>query len=1355
MDATGSVELDNQNWSTLTAAIEGFEQAWQATSHPHFASFLPAGPATLRQRVLVELVKVDQEYRWKCGEQRTLEAYLAEWLELQAVPGAVVELLSAECLTRAIFDTLPTRIELCARFPEASQSIDLAEIETIAQRERGTRHDGVEPGLGDPDTREAVADETPSKIAIARPPALSGRFGRYEIRGLLGHGGMGAVYRAYDCQLEREVALKIPRFDTGSEPLVLERFVREARSAGSIRHANICPIYDAGQIDDVYYIAMALVEGVSLAQWMKTRPLDSRDAARIVAKLAGALQKAHAAGIIHRDIKPSNVMIDDQGEPVLMDFGLARQMHNADSITHTGSLLGTPAYMSPEQIGGEPQAVDARTDVYGLGVLLYHLLTGQLPFSSPMPRVLLEIEKSDPMPPGRLRPDIDQTIEAICLKTMAKRSANRYQSADELAEALDGYLRGLPQAGNAPPRRPVVKWLAASASGGLFILLAVLLCLQMSEGTLVLEVSEPDVQVTIDNTQQRVEIKSPRDRIELKLAHGEHQLKVTKDGFTAYTQEFTIDRGGKTEVHARLSARPTGPGPAAQPERAGGDAKAMLRRWPSPLPLPPDVTEPLTRAALVTRPAKFDGVKAWTLETRGHRGAVYSIASDPKGRYVASGGEDGTIRLWDAKDWRLVAVLAGHDSPVTDLAWAPDGTQLASGSWYGACLWGTTPPRLLERIGSSGKPTACPLAWAPDSRRLALRTKGAQDRIQIRDCHQHQQIGGSLNAPERAATQKLAIGSLSWSPDGHKLAATVERGKAMVWDVDSGELLQTWQNAAARRNTRVVWLPDSRRVIIAGYGVSACYHDMGDPKAVGPIPLGMEPVACALSKEGRLASGDAAGRVVVADAQDGTVLSRFSVLAEPHKYLWAGGDASAIFPLDWSADGKKLLNGTPDGGIEQRDPVSGAIVAKLPGYAATVQASNWYPPSHRLFLSSRDRIFLLDADRRGLPTVVPLPGKPLICGLRRYTPQMRAILPSVAPSPDGDKLVYRAEGGNLNCWSISQNRNLASFPCPFSEDPYVYWAPDGQAILLGVPGSQYLIARGLAEGDPKVTAIERGEDIYGVPSWCPDSRAIVAADTDSRLHFWDASTGQTLRVIQESISRADVTTIFFSPNGTLLAVPDQMRSFRVADVAQGRFLGRYESPNPNNNYILSWSANGRYLAASGGGGVQNSGDVGLFDTASWKLEYTLPGPTMLTSAISWSADDRIVSAAAVDNTIHRWDVATHLQLGRRQGHLRHVSEIRYWPEGDIAASLAEGGAVHLWKPSTGEPLQGLVFLNGLKPVGINPEGHYQGPPAADKELLYIVETTGGEQLTLTLEEFGNRYGWTNDPKKVPTGMDAK
>jgi formylglycine-generating enzyme required for sulfatase activity/predicted Ser/Thr protein kinase len=273
---------------------------------------------------------------------------------------------------------------------------------------------------------------------------LPEQFGRYRILKKLGAGGMGAVYLAEDTALGRRVALKVPHFDKSDSERARQRFLREARAAATLDHPNICHVHDVGEIDGQPYITMAYVEGRPLSEIVEPGdPLPQDRAAGIVRRLALALAQAHAKGIVHRDLKPANVILRADGEPVILDFGLARMPTSEQSrLTAAGAILGTPSYMSPEQVRGEVQAIDARTDVYALGVMLYELLTGHVPFEGVPAVVLMQVMTVTPDRPSTLQPDLDLELEAICLKAMAKDAAKRYATMGQLADYLAMWLNG-------------------------------------------------------------------------------------------------------------------------------------------------------------------------------------------------------------------------------------------------------------------------------------------------------------------------------------------------------------------------------------------------------------------------------------------------------------------------------------------------------------------------------------------------------------------------------------------------------------------------------------------------------------------------------------------------------------------------------------------------------------------------------------------------------------------------------------------------------------------------------------------------------------------------------------------------
>lgn len=302
---------------------------------------------------------------------------------------------------------------------------------------------------------EASRDTTQDSSAVLQyrgPVQLPAPFGRYELQKLIATGGMGSVFLAHDKELDRAVALKIPLFSEKDGVDVLERFKREARSAATIHHANVCPLYDIGEFNGVPYLTMAFIDGRPLQQFVADNPLTHRQIASLIRKLALALQEAHSLGVIHRDLKPGNIMMDKRAEPLIMDFGLARRTQKKEiRLTQEGTMLGTPVYMPPEQVSGKVDAMGAACDIYSLGVILYELLAGRVPFQRRSSELLAQILLDEPTPPSAYVTDLDPQLEAICLKAMAKQPSARFASMTEFALELQDYIKAGLVAPIAPP----------------------------------------------------------------------------------------------------------------------------------------------------------------------------------------------------------------------------------------------------------------------------------------------------------------------------------------------------------------------------------------------------------------------------------------------------------------------------------------------------------------------------------------------------------------------------------------------------------------------------------------------------------------------------------------------------------------------------------------------------------------------------------------------------------------------------------------------------------------------------------------------------------------------------------------
>jgi serine/threonine protein kinase len=440
--------------------------------------------------------------------ERRIEAVAEEYLdELQA--GTRADLAALLAAHADIAEPLRRRLALVERLFKTARGADGQRFPADQARRLKCPHCGNQIQLVEPRTKEVTCLNCgssfrvePGTTATFRPAGLPGDLGRFQIIELLGRGAFGEVYKARDTQLDRLVALKMPRTDYFATSEEAQRFLREARSAAGLRHSSIVQVHEIAHERGSPYIVSDFIEGLTLADLISGGRPGFRESAELVAQLADALDYAHRQKVIHRDIKPSNILLaapqgPDAGGPrfvpYLTDFGLARRDEGEITVTLDGQVLGTPAYMSPEQAAGDHARVDGRSDVYSLGVVLYELLSGELPFRGSRRMLLHQVLHDEPRPPRTLNERIPRDLETICLKAMAKEPGRRYHTAADFRDDLRRFLRGDPIAARrvGPTERawrwcrrnPAIAALAASLAAALVVGTAVSSYLAVTERT--------------------------------------------------------------------------------------------------------------------------------------------------------------------------------------------------------------------------------------------------------------------------------------------------------------------------------------------------------------------------------------------------------------------------------------------------------------------------------------------------------------------------------------------------------------------------------------------------------------------------------------------------------------------------------------------------------------------------------------------------------------------------------------------------------------------------------------------------------------------------------------------------------
>ena len=429
----------------LDRLYEQFEAAWNRGPFPEITDFLPAESQPERQTALLELIRIDLEYRWRAANQDaaqtdpwTLATYRESFPELTDADVSSAGLLVEEYRVRRRWGDQPDPAEFLSAYGISADTV-LSQLQAVDSELASEQTHSL---LNSHEQDTVVGS---SVTGNSRSDTADGDFGNYELLDEIARGGMGVVYRARQRNLNRIVALKMIKSGELAGNDEVQRFHAEAEAAAQLDHPGIVPIYEVGEFNGQHFFSMALVDGEGLDAKLKGGPLPSKEAARLLAKIAEAVQFAHDKGIVHRDLKPANVLIDAGGQPKVTDFGLAKNIAADSGMTTAGQVMGTPSYMPPEQAEGTLSDIGSTSDIYSLGATLYYLLTGRPPFQAATPiETLRQVIQTEPVPPRRLNPDIPRDLETITLKCLRKEQRSRYATAQELADDLNRWLQNKP-----------------------------------------------------------------------------------------------------------------------------------------------------------------------------------------------------------------------------------------------------------------------------------------------------------------------------------------------------------------------------------------------------------------------------------------------------------------------------------------------------------------------------------------------------------------------------------------------------------------------------------------------------------------------------------------------------------------------------------------------------------------------------------------------------------------------------------------------------------------------------------------------------------------------------------------------
>jgi WD40 repeat protein/tRNA A-37 threonylcarbamoyl transferase component Bud32 len=995
-----------------------------------------------------------------------------------------------------------------------------------------------------------IADIPALKPSRSQRPEL-GSFGNYELLAEIARGGMGVVYKARQKSVQRVVALKMVlagRFASDSE---IKRFRIETEAATHLDHPNIVPIYEVGDVEGQPYFTMKLIEGGSLAGCILRYHENQRLGAKLMATVARAVHHAHQRGVLHRDLKPANILLDAAGEPFITDFGLARSVESGGDLTITGTILGTPNFMAPEQAAGSPRSISTAADIYSLGAILYFILTNRPPFVAATPLETLRLVQDSPVQrPSSVHLKTNRELETICLKCLEKEPGKRYGSALALAEDLERWLRHESiLARRSTPAERAIKWVkrkpvvAASAAS---------VALAVTVGLAGFFWQWRQTESALANTAALL------TKIEIEKADGLLSRGETSGGL-AYLARVLRRDPNNTVAARRLSSvlqeRTFGLPTLVRPAATGVITHAVF--------------SPDRRRVLVTLRQGF--ARIWDVHTGEpasavmvHQDAILRGEFSQDGTKVVTASSDHTAGVWDAKTGFPLAPALTHAKGVDRAHFSPDGRRVITAAFeLAAHIWNAESGELELTVSH---PTNITILgrFTPDGLRVVTLAQNWQTRAW--DSHSGEplnawrtrgsaarpilamaELGGAVasisgstvwiwtagassnSVPDRNLVHPKPVWNVAFSPEGKLLVTCGDDGLARLWNVATGQAAAAPMPHLGPVRSAVFSRDGTRLITVSADHTVRLWESRSG-----------RPLTEQLKQEGRVLDAQFSDNEdsIMSIGTDGTIYHWRLLRPSSQVPEFAAGPELTI--ARFSPSGRSILTGASDGAIGMWD-LSGKAILPGMNHGAPIAAAQLSPDETKIATAGGDsQVKVWDAKSGALLLEnLSCPKKPR----------------DVLFHTNGTSLVALVGEGLRHAWNLTTGDRELSPPLKNGR-----W--DGPVIMRSgalSPNGKLVAVAGWLE--VRLFDYDTGQEVgshLGHTDWMdechfsPDSRRVATASGDSTARIWEAPSGKPITPPLRHAGRVFMAQ--FSPDGQRVVTASEDGTARVWDAATGQPL---------------------------------------------------------------------------------------------------------------------------------------------------------------------------------------------------------